>query len=642
MRMLKDIQKAVFGLMSAAMLTCVCVLLSACIDEKIVEQPTGVVSSQLAVSMPQKVAGTRQGSDIVQFEQDIPSFRGIDDIVIIPFSVSRTIASDDNPVGLPPALKSILKPSQQLVSNTIPAHTIVANNYSVLFENVEIPVLTSSMLFYGKAIESDIVLSDLPDGVSISDLSDADKADLKSHKNGKLSPIGYPDDLSATPSSINFNLQSIVGNTVSPKAQAIVDYLNSIVAAFIDDGIISNTNVDDFLDNKAGSSANVRSLARDLYLEGLASVTAPLTQAAILAGFQDIDNDGDVDGDDISSPSAALIASLDNYPADIHLPDGAAAVEYVTFDEGEPAVSVTKFRTVTGGVSFAGLQVAPPSVYVYPTSLYYRANSLVQTARESKKDSYVPSNSWDVILDEYSGSSVGHSTSSTVMTTPVNYAVGRLDVSVRTGARSDISTLPDNSSIPVALNPNGFPVTGILIDNQRTVDFEFNAKLSATPLTVYDNIIDGKYRGESYRAPIGTYPSTPLHTLVLQTTSTQDIQDLTATPDHIVHVALEFQNNTGALFVGHDNQIIPPGCRFYLIGELDPTVLDGYSPTSDLHSRVFTQDYVTAVNFTITSLKDAYNVIPDMRVPNLDLGLTIDTDWQVGYLFTDSPAEFHK
>ena len=294
--------------------------------------------------MPQKVAGTRQGSDIVQFEQDIPSFRGIDDIVIIPFSVSRTIASDDNPVGLPPALKSILKPSQQLVSNTIPAHTIVANNYSVLFENVEIPVLTSSMLFYGKAIESDIALSDLPDGVNISDLSDADKADLKSHKNGKLSPIGYPDDLSATPSSINFNLQSIVGNTVSPKAQAIVDYLNSIVAAFIDDGIISNTNVDDFLDNKAGSSANVRSLA-------------------------------------------ALIASLDNYPADIHLPDGAAAVEYVTFDEGEPAVSVTKFRTVTGGVSFAGLQVAPPSVYVYPTSLYYRANSLVQTARESKKDS---------------------------------------------------------------------------------------------------------------------------------------------------------------------------------------------------------------------------------------------------------------
>ena len=41
-------------------------------------------------------------------------------------------------------------------------------------------------------------------------------------------------------------------------------------------------------------------------------------------------------------------------------------------------------------------------------------------------------------------------------------------------------------------------------------------------------------------------------------------------------------------------------------------------------------DYKTTMNLTITSLKNAYNTIPDLRSTKLQLGLSVDLDWQTG------------
>ena len=83
-------------------------------------------------------------------------------------------------------------------------------------------------------------------------------------------------------------------------------------------------------------------------------------------------------------------------------------------------------------------------------------------------------------------------------------------------------------------------------------------------------------------------------------------------------------------FYGKDG-IILKNAKFYLVGKLDPTK-EGLSKPTGVN-RVFIQDYVTTANFNITSLKDAYNYIPDLRTSGINVGLAVDLSWQKGITF---------
>jgi hypothetical protein len=52
-------------------------------------------------------------------------------------------------------------------------------------------------------------------------------------------------------------------------------------------------------------------------------------------------------------------------------------------------------------------------------------------------------------------------------------------------------------------------------------------------------------------------------------------------------------------------------------------------------NQVFKQDYITTAKLTIgaNSLKKAYNVVPDLRSPKLELGLSVDLTWEKGITF---------
>ena len=52
-------------------------------------------------------------------------------------------------------------------------------------------------------------------------------------------------------------------------------------------------------------------------------------------------------------------------------------------------------------------------------------------------------------------------------------------------------------------------------------------------------------------------------------------------------------------------------------------------------NRVFCQDVETTVVFTVgeTSLKKAYNTIPDLRSAQMELGLSVDLSWTAGLSF---------
>lgn len=96
-----------------------------------------------------------------------------------------------------------------------------------------------------------------------------------------------------------------------------------------------------------------------------------------------------------------------------------------------------------------------------------------------------------------------------------------------------------------------------------------------------------------------------------------------------VNVAIELTNNSVVAFRGADG-IIPAGGKFYLVGQLDPK---DHNVTNVANPAVFMSDYMTTMNLTIKSLKSAYNTIPDLRSTKLQLGLSVDLEWQKGIQF---------
>jgi hypothetical protein len=79
--------------------------------------------------------------------------------------------------------------------------------------------------------------------------------------------------------------------------------------------------------------------------------------------------------------------------------------------------------------------------------------------------------------------------------------------------------------------------------------------------------------------------------------------------------------------MGHDG-IVYPGTKFYLLGEVNP-----HSPASTTNmndenrNRVFTQDYTTTFLMRVKSFKYAYNVMPDLLTPRMEIGVEV-VDWE--------------
>ena len=95
--------------------------------------------------------------------------------------------------------------------------------------------------------------------------------------------------------------------------------------------------------------------------------------------------------------------------------------------------------------------------------------------------------------------------------------------------------------------------------------------------------------------------------------------------DAKVTVVLEFENRSGSKFKGKDC-IVYPGSKFYLVGYVDPTLKSG---SGDYYNRVFTQDYVTTLDMTISpdGLANAYSVMPDLLASRMEIGVLLVPKW---------------
>lgn len=571
--------------------------MAACSSDDEVAQPENfgeAVKAQFTISFPTK-PGTRMAGDIVQQAGTIASFRGMEKIALIPFD-HAPIASADTRMGDNISLTSMILPSEETVDNLIPANTLQAVNNAVLYNNVEVKVGTAGFLFYGKAI-------DRTAGAVISD-----DADL--HTYGFLTAP----DLTRDPASFTFTPKQIY--TAAPTSDAgnkLVQYLNNIAQTT---GWFNTENqgyldlFNNFVAMRAGASGDVQALVQHLYSEIYtnADPLATAIKANIVAnGYATATEGSDV---------LTFDPSLNGYPADLKLPDGAAVVKFTANTTNGGAFSIVTGEIVASdNPDNTGLNVAAVTDYVYPAALWYRANSAINIADASKKAEYEAAQDWPTVLTKYDEqkSAVKLNTKSIAIYDPIQYAVARLDMTVTAAATklADSKTPAENPSDDdmVVLPAAGFPVTAVLVGGQKAVDFQF-MPTGDKEYTIYDNTLNGV---NALTSPSGTN-----YTLVLETAQNAK-----------VNVAIELTNNTDKDFFGIEGKRIPAGCKFYLVGELDPK--NGVAPDGGTKlGQVFKQDYFTVVNFTIKDLKKAYNVIPDLKAPKLELGLSVDLTWQQG------------
>ena len=356
---------------------------------------------------------------------------------------------------------------------------------------------------------------------------------------------------------------------------------------------------------QAGSSASVLAFIQKVYELLLPVRTTGYVNTALTA----IETGATVSGNAIT----ALPTTCQGFPGDLGLPDGAAVITWNS--------DTKKFQAVTTKSNFNGLNV-DVAKFCFPAELWYRANSRLHTSTQpitSAVDVHAKSvfnrGAWagdeNSVLGQYSSGTtklftpngiVMSNTTIVAVTDPLQYAVGRVDFKL---AASTTTPLKDAENKEFA--PDAFKITGVLIGQQSPVDFLFQSKFAAEsdPLyTIYDNQIETG--ASSINASVFT------HTLALETKANQK-----------VNVAIELQNNDSQkrsimTKSGNVSQIIPFGCKFYVVGEITPGT----------DNKVITQDHYTTITFTLKDLTKAYYWIPDLNTTDLEFSLGV-IDWKL-------------
>ena len=291
-------------------------------------------------------------------------------------------------------------------------------------------------------------------------------------------------------------------------------------------------------------------------------------------------------------------------PASSGLPDGAVSIQW----NGSEFVQI----------SAANSALAPISSYCYPPSLWYWTNSLLKTSNnDSVNAEYVSSHAnWEAILANYTyGSTVLPGIAAAAIIDPLQYGVGQLRLRLNY-ASSALGTenLPDSNGNTVNVNNSNFPLTGILVSEQKNQAFNFTPK-TGDSYCIFDAEVNDGSGPRAYIAAAGSgLTLKPVHTLVVQTENNQD-----------VHYALEFQNNSNNSFYGANHCLVTPGSKFYLVGIFE--LSKATNTTSETINCVFLQDHITEAGITVKGLAAAYNTIPELRDPQLEIGVQTEMKW---------------
>ena len=559
------------------------------------------VKTQFALNVPYGNTGTRMSADATQQNSN---FLGIKKMTLLPFAAE-------------PAEGKISTSLIDLKQNTNAFESDGTGQGRYIYRDVEIPIGTTHFVFYGEA-------KDTPD----SEASD------NCFTNGFLTPnlTGPTVELN----SVSFKLHPIAGIvdfTTDDKGKNVLKALNEVSdTKYIPTGetAIEWKNITEtspqldhakklwetFKKLNAGSAASVR-----IALENLKKSTGVATTST------GTDKGTKLLIELVKKIDMALNNELkaDNtFPANVKLPDGAAAVEYNggTWKFKSPAL------TTGEAINYEKI--------TYPASLKYFVSTPAKTkdnASTGISDPMWPAkDKWTVDQTGiWTGwdNDVKNTTRTIALEKAIQYGVANLKLTIK----AKNATLEDNAKTLggqvenqfVDVNTNKFTMTGVLIGGQPA---EVDWKLEPKATDQFDNIIyDKTMNGGTITVPVddgtGT-ASTPNYTLVLDNNNNASAKS--------IYVAVELVNNTGIDFYGKDG-MIPAGGKFYLVGLLNPEAPTGVTNKTSTINRVFLKDYTTKANLTIKDLKNAYNVIPDLRSTAISVGLAVNLEWQNGITF---------
>ena len=419
------------------------------------------------------------------------------------------------------------------------------------------------------------------------------------HFNGSLEET-FPDGMA--PKNIRFSLESIASN-VDPTATALANFMTTIANAEGNDvkwKDASNTTLGvmylNFINKtEAGDGGGEP-------LPGSANNIRQYTQK-----LKSALNDLTLSGDD-EAIRTAIYSAIENYdnawndfPASIGLPDGAAVIRW-TGTAFEPQPYTTTLADING-----------INRYAYPAELYYYGNSRIYTSTIDKRKEKYTDREWSSILEdyEYADGVVSSNTTSVAIKEPLQYGVAHVQIKLK---KTDNDYLTDAAGTHVTVGATSFPLTGVIIGGQLPVGFDFTPTIAypvyseADMKFIYDNQLPTLHLSSSADA------SQLINTLVLQSYDKKKVP-----------VALEFTNNSGVAFKGLGGSVLN-GTKFYLVGEIDPEPFKDDSRT-EIRDRVFTQDYTTTLNMKVTGLEKAYNVVPNLLSPRLEMGIELTPKW---------------
>lgn len=577
------------------------------------------VKTQFALNVPYGNTGTRMSANAAQQNRN---FRGISNMTLLPFTEE-------------PATGKISTSFIDLKQNTNAFESDgsdYANQGRYIYRDVQIPIGTKHFVFYGKATGTETTTSDanklFDKGYLSNNLSGTTSGTKVSLDNTKFAlqkineTLDFSTATSGTDKSYNKVLKALqdVTDTKVTDGTTTIEW-NNITTSATDMKLNHAKKLwEAFSTLKAGSANSVRKTLN--YLKSSAGVSALGTGTATADGdgllktlVKNIDN------------ALTTLGAANDFPADFNLPDGAVGVNY------DGATKKWKFNSPenmnVNTINYANI--------TYPASLDYFVSSPAKARDDAStglsdgkwpaKDEWTKDNAtWTDWGDE-----VKNTTRTIALEKAIQYGVANLELTINAKANS----LEDNAKAKggqvadqnVDVTGNKLVMTGVLIGGQPTqVEWNYEPKTTGATfdLTIYDKKMNGATTSaEGINVPVKPTASTPNYTLVLDNNNNTSAKS--------IYVAVELVNKTGIDFYGADG-MIPNGGKFYLIGKLDPTTATTVNNPNNVN-RVFLKDYTTKANLTIKDLKNAYNVIPDLRSTAISVGLAVNLEWQNGITF---------
>lgn len=536
------------------------------------------VKTQFAINIPYGKSGTRMSEDNTQGDGATAAFLGMHNIYLVPLTGEGTGSSTFTSV---------------IPLDGFTAFETGSSNYK-LYNDVNIPVGTTNFLFYGVGGGS------VPENAT-----------------GKFQNGILTSTLPTTPNAaaVSFNLEQILtGNEFETPQTDLLKLLNDVAGVTNWASQSEDTELGALYKNYitlvGGSANSIRLTMEELYnavseITGDATVTQIVTniKTRIAESFTVTDNTG-TDGKYVLTWK-----NTNTYPTNLNVPEGAAQVD---FDNGTKKFSYVTAPTVGNSNELDVYNLCYPASLAYFINTPLKATTLTTVTWPSTAADWT-SESWTGW-----GEAVTATTRTVALKENIRYGVANL----KTTVKCKNATLEDNAAeITGAQNNqnivvpnNGFQVTGILVGGQPSVVGWNMIPVGTTEYnqTVYDNSLTDIYAKNNVA-------SSPNYTLVL---------DNSMNSTKPVSIALELVNNSGTDFYGVQGKIAA-GAKFYLVAQLDPTAVN---PTPSVES-VFLKNYQTEANLTITSLKNAYVTIPDLRASELVLGLSVDLKWETGIKF---------